>query len=149
MCRYRLQFRMTSLRERQLHMTQLLKRLDRMIVEKHGKFDRPFFHYQKPLAPAGERDSVCVYVDAAKREYLPYGPELEKMVEEARLWVRTGEGPKPEGVIGEEAAALESPSSPREKADTARKTAGSAKKLIPTRDETPAKVEKHRSRPSA
>ena len=137
---------MTSLRERQLHMTQLLKRLDRMIVEKHGKFDRPFFHYQKPLAPIGERDSVCVYVDAAKREYLPYGPELEKMVEEARLWVRTGEGPKPEGVIAEDAGAAESPSPSREDENAASK--GSRKKLTSTRGETPAKVEKQRARPT-
>jgi hypothetical protein len=90
---------MISLRERQIHMTQLLKKLDRMIVEKHGKFNLPFFHYQKPLAPPGERDSVCVYVDAVKREYLPYGVELEKMVEAARMWVRNGEGPRPEVMI--------------------------------------------------
>ena len=87
---------MITLRERQIHMTQLLKKLDRMIVEKHGKFNLPFYHYQKPLAAPGERDSVCVYVDAVKREYLPYGVELEKMVEEARLWVRNGEGTRPE-----------------------------------------------------
>jgi len=94
---------MTTLRERQIHMTQLLKKLDRMIVEKHGKFNFPFYHYQKPLAAPGERDSVCVYIDAVKREYLPYGVELEKMVEEARLWVRNGEGTRPEVLIMDQA----------------------------------------------
>jgi len=97
---------MTSLRERQIHMTQLLKKLDRMIVEKHGKFNLPFYHYQRPLAAPGERDSVCVYVDAVKREYLPYGVELEKMVEEARLWVKNGDGPRPEVMIVDEAITL-------------------------------------------
>jgi hypothetical protein len=106
---------MLTLRERQVHMTQLIKRLDRMVVEKHNKFNAPFYHYQKPLAAPGERDSVCVYIDAVKREYLPYGIELEKMVEEARLWVKTGEGPRPEVMIAPNqdiALARETPSAP-------------------------------------
>jgi len=90
---------MLSLRERQIHMTQLIKKLDRMVIEKHKKFNFPFFHYQKPLAVPGERDSVCVYIDSVRREYFPYGVVLEKMLEEARMWVKTGEGPRPEVVI--------------------------------------------------
>lgn len=139
---------MTSLRERQLHMTELLKKLDRMIVEKHGRFNLPFFHYQKPLAAPGERDTVCVYVDSVKREYLPYGHELEKMVEDARLWVRTGEGPRPEVMIVNESIMLaRSPEPAEEKpksADAEVRGGGSRRKLINLRE---AKAEKHRARP--
>ena len=145
---------MTSLRERQLHMTQLLKKLDRMIAEKHGKYNLPFCHYQKPLAPPGERESVCVYLDAAKREYLPFGVELEKMVEDARLWVRTGEGIRPEVMIEEEVArfahAAETTESEKAKQESARaRASGSRRRLIGERESADSGLGKQRLRPPA
>jgi hypothetical protein len=83
---------MESVRDRQLHMVSLLKQWDRMVAEKHGK-SGPIYHYQKPDALPGERD--CVYI-VAEKTYIPYGPDLEKQVNQARLWVRTGEGPRPQ-----------------------------------------------------
>jgi hypothetical protein len=155
---------MTSLRERQVHMTQLIKKLDRMIVEKHGKFNLPFYHYQKPLAAPGERDTVCVYIDSVRREYLPFGIELEKMLEDARLWVRTGEGPRPEVMINvdqeislapevekpktiakpslkEEEVASEESENPRDR------RVGARRKIFSMRSETEAIVPKNRARP--
>lgn len=85
-----------NLRERQLHMAQLIKKWDRMLVEKHGKRGYPFYHYQKIDAPLGERDNVCVVKGKGDHEYLPYGPELEHQANEARAWVRAGGLPIPD-----------------------------------------------------
>lgn len=135
---------MTTLRERQLHMAQLLKKLDRMIAEKHGKFNVPFYHYQKPLAGPGERESVCVHLDALKREFLPYGIELEKMVEDARLWVRTGEGPRPEVMIEKEIVRL---SREEETAEARVPSAMMHRKLAGTREALASGETKRRVRP--
>jgi hypothetical protein len=146
----------TSLRERQLHMTQLLKKLDRLIVEKHGKFNLPFYHYQRPLAAPGERDSVCVYVDSVKREYLPYGVELEKLVEDARLWVRTGEGPRPEVMVSDEKEETEEKpavikkrpvKSKEEGTEAPSASAGSRRKLMNLRESASARGAGQRARP--
>ncbi len=78
-----------------MHMVQIIKTLDRWIAQRHGRVGLPIMHFQKPHGNPGEREAVCVYLDAVDREYLPYGEALEREVEEARRWVRTGEGAVP------------------------------------------------------
>lgn len=73
-------------------MVALLKQWDRVVAERHGK-SGPIYHYQKPDAPPGERESVFI---VAEKKAIPYGVELERQVNQARLWVKTGDGPKPQ-----------------------------------------------------
>ncbi|MDX2185655.1 MAG: hypothetical protein SFV32_01885 [Opitutaceae bacterium] len=76
-------------------MVQLIKSLDRLVAERAGHAGAVLVHYQRPQLGPGERDSVCVHHAGGKREFLPYGPELETMVEDARRWVRQGVGAIP------------------------------------------------------
>ena len=80
-------------------MVQVIKTVDRLLAERHGKVGYPIIHFQKPHGAPGERDSVCVYMSSEKREYLPYGIELERQIDDARYWVREGDGPVPAVVV--------------------------------------------------
>ncbi|WP_404424664.1 hypothetical protein [Nibricoccus sp. IMCC34717] len=86
---------MNTPRERQMYMVQMIKTLDRLVAERAGHAGAVLVHYQRPQLGPGERDAVCVHLAGGQREFVPYGPVLEAMVEDARRWVRQGVGPVP------------------------------------------------------